>query len=155
MSKVSRLKNEISGYRKKIQELESEIRKNEQNYDSLQVFKGKVETSQDEFENVNSSKKNSLNDLEAIKGNSVIVQRYKAGMNHILSGTGSKMVAVVYQGILFQIASKMREYINNIDYCEDEIRRYRKCIVNLNVELQDARNEEKQRGKTNAKRYCV
>lgn len=106
MSKISRLENEISGYRSKIQELESEIRKNEQNYDSLQVFKGKVEASHEEFENVNGAKKNSLNDLEEIKKNSVIAQRYQAGMNHVLNGIGSKMVAVAYLGILFQISAK-------------------------------------------------
>lgn len=145
MSKISRLENEISGYRSKIQELESEIRKNEQNYDSLQVFKGKVEASHEEFENVNGAKKNSLNDLEEIKKNSVIVQRYQAGMSHVLNGIGSKMVAVAYLGILFQISAKMREYINNIQHCEEEIRKYRNSITNLNIEIQDARNEERQR----------
>ncbi|WP_075718596.1 hypothetical protein [Roseburia sp. 499] len=146
MSRIKQLETEIRGYKNKIQELQSEIKKNEQNYESLRIFKGNVEKSYEEFNNVNNAKKSQLTDIEMVKKNSITAQRYYDGMNNILNGIGTKTVVGAYLGLLFMISGKMQSYMNNINCCETKIKSYNGTIAGLDIALQDAKNNEKQGG---------
>lgn len=143
MSKIKQLEAEIKGYKNQIQELQSEIKKNEQNYESLRIFKGNVEKSYEEFNNVNNAKKSQLTDIEMVKKNSIAAQRYCDGMNNILNGIGARTVVGAYSGLLFLISGKMQSYINNINRCEMEIKSYNGTIASLDIALQDEKNKGK------------
>lgn len=145
MKEIRQLEVKISGYQEKIQELESEIRKQEQNYETLRLFKGKVETSHGEFYDINNWRKNALAGVQAVETNSITAQRYHAGMNDILNGIASRIIERVYPALLFEISVKMQGYINVIEERENEISRYRNLIGNLEEELWEARREERNR----------
>ena len=142
MRKVRQLEVKISQYQENIQELEAEIRKHEQNYESLRMFKGTVEISQGEFNDITNQRKNILEELEVIEMHSITTQRYSNGMNHVLNGIGAKIVGGVYPALLFEISCKMQSYINSITDCEMEISRYRNTIGSLEADLQEAKKEE-------------
>ena len=145
MKQVHQLEIKINGYQEKIRELEAEIKRLEQNHESLRLFKGNVETSHGEFHDINSWRKNILAGVQSVEANSVTAQRYHAGMEHVLNGIASRIVTCVYPALLFEILVRMQKYINDITDCEAEIGRYWNLIGNAEEELQEAKKEEKNR----------
>lgn len=145
MKEIRRLEVRISGYQEKIQELEAERRKQEQNYESLRVFKGNVEISHGEFHDINNWRRNTLAELQTVEANSITAQRYHDGMNYILNGIASQIIGCVYPALLFEISVKMQKYINGINDCDVEISRYRNLIENAEAELEEAKKEENNR----------
>lgn len=139
---VAALESQVWSYQQKIAAAELQIRKCERNYESLCAFKGIVERSQEDFNSVNNKKQSILAEVDAVKKNSFTAQRYSAGMSKVLSGIGSKIVAIAYAGFLYLIKNKLSSYVSAVSSYENQIEGYNKIISNLERQIEIEEAEE-------------
>ena len=111
MSSIAGLESEKEWYYEKISEAKAQIKKLENNHDSLSLFKNDATKSSESFYSINSKKNSYLSDIEELKKNSRMSKRYYKGMKGVLDGTGAKIVLVAYSVLLKNVKSKLDDYI--------------------------------------------
>lgn len=143
MSSIADLESEKEWYYEKISEAKAQIKKLENNHDSLSLFKNDATKSSESFYSINSKKNSYLSDIEELKKNSRMSKRYYKGMKGVLDGTGAKIVLVAYSVLLKNVKSKLDDYIKKINKLEDDISRYYERIAAINAEITSLKAAEK------------
>lgn len=126
----------------RIDNLRAEIRNYTNLYESLRTFKRAVEASQQNFNNINGSKKEILNDIASVKANNRAAAKYYSGISNILDGTGTKIISAAYRGLIQQITNKLWEYRNAIYNCNRQIALYDRDITGLKMKIAEIRRQE-------------
>lgn len=111
------------------------IRKTERLYDSLVDFKRVVIRSQETFNSVNSFQSRYLEEINKVRRNSKVAEKYYSGMKTILFNLGRKTIGGVYIVLLANISSKLRRYLSNIDKYEKTINAYQKMLADVNKQI--------------------
>ena len=121
MDVVALLQINRKNYENKIAINREQIRQRERSYESLAEFKRIVQRSQEDFHTINSSKTGVLSEVQNVKKNSITAQRYYTGMQNEFSGIGIKFVGGAYDILLASMSSKLKNYLNEIDFYENEV----------------------------------
>ena len=135
MSVIDVLRHEQQQCNKKISDIQGKIRKVENDYDSLLLFKRQVQKSQDEVEALNTAKKGILKDVARVKTNSKVAQGYYNGMKDMLSGIGTKMIPLAFIALLASIDLQLRSYQQKVADYEDDIDKYERKINDLDKKI--------------------
>lgn len=99
--------NAING---QINALSSKISACDAAYESLRQFKSMVSNSHEDFETVNSKKKQVLSNLKSFANNNMAAAKYEKGMATSLTGIGATVVGLAFGGLQLMIAAKQAEY---------------------------------------------
>ena len=142
VSIVPALQTKRQNYVNKKNNARSQITKCERAYESLSNFKTTVSQAQEDFHEINSNKSSILSEIASVKNNSITAQRYYSGMKNIFSGSGSKIIGVVYTVLLGSISAKLRSYTNAVNDYEDDISLYDRKIAEIDKQIEDARKAE-------------
>ena len=100
--------------------LEKRIREYSDAYESLRRFRTAVSTSQGDFNTANTHRRTVLKDLDPVKKDNTVVQKYQSGMGDQLTGIGMKVVDAAFVGLQAMITLKLAEYWNKIAALEIE-----------------------------------
>lgn len=119
----------------KINEKEAELKKSEKAYESLIKFKRSVESSQENFEQINNNKKGVLYPVKKYCKNSRAASRYYYGMEDSLDSVGAKLVGVSFVGLLSAIKLKISAYKAEISSIEDYIELLQTHLEKTNEEI--------------------
>ena len=146
-----RLVSEITYYQRQISmsygqigDLQGELRRYRNLYDTLRGFQNIVQNSQNNFNSVHNSQKGILKEIDLIKAHNKAASAYYHGMSNILNGIGSKIVILAYSGLLRQVGKLLIQYSNKITECNNEIRSCQRRISNFENEIQEARKLERE-----------
>ena len=135
---IQLLENRKSALQIKISDRKNTIKKSEEAYESLRLFKQVVEESQGGFNSINSGKMAILDDVKYLD-NCRTASEYNKGMSMVLSGIGTKVVGASYTSLLFLMKSKLQSYLNTISNCEADIRTYQRQIEEIDRQIAAAR----------------
>ena len=105
--KMSALNSEIAA-------LSDEINKVQQEYESLLRFRDSVSSAQNNFNEANDHRRVVLRDLDSVKTNNTVVQKYQSGMGDQLTGVGMKVVDAAFVGLQVMITARLAEYWNRL-----------------------------------------
>lgn len=141
MSTVVELQNELNNCRQRLSDLEGQLRTSERNYESLCNFKRALQTSQGEFEAVNSGGMNAFSEIESIKKDCRTAREYQEGMTLVLNGVGAKMVGGLYSAMEVSASIKLQKYIYEISRCDEKISKCRMQIDTLERKIAQAEKE--------------
>ncbi len=136
-SVISVLQRKRQEYVNRIVNNRNKIRSCERSHESLSDFKAIVERSQEDFYEVNSGKSVILSEVDLIKQNSRIAQNYYTGMQNIFNGIGSKIIGVVYSVLLSTISIRLKNYVNTVNDCDDDIAYYERKIRDIDLQIKE------------------
>ena len=135
MIDIDLLRRAQQQYQSKITSTKSKMSQVENDYDSLVKFKRLVQTTQEEFESVNSSKSKILESVAKVKANSVVAKGYYTGLKGILSGIGVQLIPLAFQSMLNNIQKKLTSYKNKVAGYEDDIDYYKRKVRELDEQI--------------------
>lgn len=141
-SMISAYEGEKRSYQTQIDSLRTEESKYIKLYESLRVFKGKVEAAQINFNEINNFKFNMLQELSQVEKNSVAAKKYHENMNNTLEKTGKNVVSSAYTGLMRLISRKIKIYSSEISRCNAEIRSYTTKINSLDGRIRELQRAE-------------
>lgn len=124
-----------NNYQANIEKNQSQIKKYEELYDSLQRFQGVVSGSQESFSSVNSGKDRSLSGLVSGAPNCVTATTYRDGMEKVLNKVGVKCVSLTYSALLTSIRLKLADYKARILVCEAGISASQASIRQIDTQI--------------------
>lgn len=110
MGNIADPQQRIDSINSQISSLNSQIRACDAACESLRQFKAMVSKSHDDFETVNSKKKQVLSGLNYYSKNNMAVAKYEKGMSTSLTGIGASVVGLAFVGLQLMIIAKQNEY---------------------------------------------
>lgn len=134
--------NKKNQYNSDIQSNNVQIQKMEELYESLKLFKHKVEEAKEQFISIKSSRKIMLDDLISDAPNCDVVKKYSNGAKKSLNEVGMTYVKGTFFSLVTVINAKLLEYKMVIAIKEAENVR----LANLIKELDDDINDEESEG---------
>ena len=132
---INLLKQRRISYVNKITVAEKKITSLENAHDSLTAFKRIVTSSQENFQSLNSNKKNILTNVSDVKKYSVCAQKYYTGMKGTLNNIGTTIIGAVYSALLASISLKLKGYVSSVDSYENDIAAYNEKISEIDQEI--------------------
>lgn len=99
--------NRMNALHQEIISLDREINRLQNDYNSLIRFKGSVYQAQGNFNVANDHRRLVLRDLDAVKNDNTVVQKYQSGMGDQLTGIGMFVVDASFYGLLGMIDRKL------------------------------------------------
>lgn len=136
MSNLEYYKSLKDRYKQQLDRLNWKVKNIERSYNTLRVFNTTVDGSFQDFNGVISSKKSVLSEVNNIKKNSLIAQRYSEGIGNTCNSIGTKIVATAFKGFLFQLKVKLNSYINNLNDLNSQIEMYKRWINDLELKIE-------------------
>lgn len=101
-----------------IENLSRQIREYREAYESLKRFRTAVSNSQGDFNTANTHRRTLLKDLDPVRADNTVVQKYQRSMGDQLTGIGMQVVDVAFIGLQGMITLKLTEYWNMIQLLE-------------------------------------
>lgn len=142
ISAIPALQNKRQDYVNKATHARNQIVRCERAHETLSTFKTVVIQGQEDFHSINSSKSSILSDVESVKQNSIIAQRYHAGMSNVFSGIGNRIIGLVYSALIGAISARLQSYVTAVGDYEDDVEFYERKIREIDSQIEEMRKAE-------------
>ena len=122
-------------YQKKITAARKELAALEKAYESLQVFKRKVEQSHDTFDDVRRGESAILKNLESCKKANDCVDAYVEAIQDFLDSGGTKVVNIAYGALEAMARTQLNKYWRKMEELGDDILEYQDTLDDIQDEM--------------------
>lgn len=136
------IKKQIANYEQQIKKNTVAIKKAEDAYESLTLFKKSILTCQANFATGNSGKLQALESVSQIISNCNPASEYYNGMKKLVNTSGGKIINILLEKLIDSAQDSMRGYLNKVSDLEDENSNLNQKIKKLKQKLKIAEMNE-------------